>query len=293
MSIQNIGIIGFGEVGQTLAIDLIAASKNIFAYDIKFEDENSISFLAAKKLGINICNNANEVAKKADLIICAVTAAQTLNAANSINIMLNGQYYLDVNSASPATKIEAAKIINSFGGRYIEASIMSPIAPKNINSPILLGGNFAKDAEKIFIQTGFKGAKFYSKIQGKTAATKLCRSVMIKGLEALISESMLAAYHYGVEEEVLASLNNLFPHEDWKKYAHYMITRTLEHGIRRSEEMVEAAKTVKEAGIEPIMSEAIAKRQLWAANYKNHSKEVNLDDLIREIRQNIKEENSL
>lgn len=293
MSFQNIGIIGFGEVGKTLANDFIALGKKIYAFDIQFNDENSNQFLNAKNLNINICKSANDAAQNADLIICAVTAAQTIKAANSINIMLSGQYYLDVNSASPASKIEAAKSINSHGGRYLEASIMSPIAPKNINSPILLGGNYAKGAAPILKRNGFGEVKFYSEIAGKTAATKLCRSVMIKGLEALISESMISAYQYGVKEEVLASLNNLFPHENWKNYAKYMISRTIEHGQRRSEEMQEAAKTVNEAGIEPIMSIATAKRQAWAAKYKKHSKEESLDDLIREIRKSITEENSI
>ena len=87
---------------------------------------------------------------------------------------------------------------------------------------------------------------------------------MIKGLEALISESLLSARHYGVEQEVLSSLNNLFPMENWPRHAHYMITRTLEHGVRRAEEMREAALTVQAAGLEPQMSQATAERQEWA-----------------------------
>jgi 3-hydroxyisobutyrate dehydrogenase-like beta-hydroxyacid dehydrogenase len=282
---KNITLIGFGEVGQTLAKDLLAKGKAVFVYDILFDDANSKPVQALKTIAVNICDSHIEAAQKGDLIISCVTAAQTTNAAKSVaEVGLGGKFYLDVNSSSPASKLIASGLINAAGGKYIEASVMSPIAPKNINSPILLGGPYAEEAEGILRTIGFGGAKYYSDEMGKAAATKLCRSVMIKGLEALISESMISAYHYGVQDEVLQSLNNLFPHPDWKQYAYYMITRTLEHGKRRSEEMLEAAKTVEEAGLEPIMSLATAKRQSIAPKYKEALKQEGLDALIREIR---------
>src|SRR5436190_1680860 len=91
---------------------------------------------------------------------------------------------------------------------------------------------------------------------------------MIKGVEALLTESMLAARHYGVEQVVLDSLSDLLPLPDWTATAQYMIARSLEHGTRRAEEMREAARTVEEAGVTPLMSRAIAERQDWAAGYK-------------------------
>ena len=83
-----------------------------------------------------------------------------------------------------------------------------------------------------------------------------------QGFGALISESLLSAQHYGVEQEVLSSLNNLFPMENWPRHATTLITRTLEHGVRRAEEMREAALTVQVAGLEPQMSRATAERQV-------------------------------
>ena len=80
----------------------------------------------------------------------------------------------------------------------------------------------------------------------------MCRSVIVKGLEALLAESLLTARRHGVEEAVLASLPDLFPVGDWRKLARYMISRSLQHGRRRAEEMREAARTVAEAGVEPL-----------------------------------------
>jgi 3-hydroxyisobutyrate dehydrogenase-like beta-hydroxyacid dehydrogenase len=96
---------------------------------------------------------------------------------------------------------------------------------------------------------------------GIASATKMCRSVMIKGLESLLVESLTAARHYGVEDRVLASLHETFPELDWEKVASYMVMRTALHGKRRAEEMREVAVTVREAGLEPSMASATAERQ--------------------------------
>jgi 3-hydroxyisobutyrate dehydrogenase-like beta-hydroxyacid dehydrogenase len=104
----------------------------------------------------------------------------------------------------------------------------------------------------------------YSERIGPASSVKMCRSVMIKGLEALTTECMLAARHYGVEDDVLRTLGDTLPHPDWPGLARYVISRALIHGKRRAEEMREVAVTVADAGIEPLLSQAIAERQDWA-----------------------------
>ncbi|MDZ4375503.1 MAG: DUF1932 domain-containing protein, partial [Phenylobacterium sp.] len=163
----------------------------------------------------------------------------------------------------------AAEVIEAAGGCYVEAAVMSPIAPRRIGSPMLLGGLHAAAFLKRAAPFGFTGAEVYSERIGQAAATKLCRSVMIKGVEALLTESLLAARHYGVEQVVLDSLSDLLPLPDWPKTARYMISRSLEHGARRAEEMQEAARTIEEAGVRGVMSRAIAERQAWAAGHRD------------------------
>ncbi len=286
MTIATIALIGFGEVGRALATELsLRPNLTLKVYDLKLFDNRSVCARAAAKAAVVRCRSAAEAAKGADLIISAVTAAQTVVAAKSVVLGLDpGAWFLDLNSASPEAKIASARIIEGATGRYVEASVMSPIEPKRLESPILLGGAHAEMFASLIVALGFSDATYYSDIPGKTAATKLCRSVMIKGLEALISESLLSARHYGVEDTVLASLNNLYPHPDWEGYARYMISRTLEHGIRRSEEMREAAKTVAEAGLTPWMSQATADRQAWAPVYSEALKADGLKPMLDQIR---------
>lgn len=268
---SRIALIGFGEVGQVLAQDLAEADiAGVVVWDTAFERVDSIPSLAVARSSVRVAESAPDAVRDAELVICAVTADQDLAAAGSVEAgLVPDAFFLDLNSCSPGQKIASAEAVSRAGGRYVESAVMSPIAPKRIASPMLLGGPHAAEFLERAIPTGFAGAEVYSDKVGQAAATKLCRSVMIKGVEALLTESMLAARRYGVEQVVLDSLSDLLPLPDWNATARYMISRSLEHGTRRAEEMREAARTVAEAGVAPLMSDAIAKRQDWAAGHRD------------------------
>jgi len=168
-----------------------------------------------------------------------------------------------VNSVSPGAKQEAARTIAAAGGRYVEAAVMASVPPKRIATPMLLGGAHAADFMRDVAGFGMNLTVFSPEI-GRASSVKMCRSVMIKGLEALTTECMLAARHYGVEQDVLRTMGDTLPHPDWPGLARYVISRALIHGKRRAEEMREVARTVADAGVEPLLSRAIAERQDWA-----------------------------
>ena len=264
-----VALIGFGEVGQILAQDL-AGRAELAAWDIAFADPDSAPSRALTAHSVRAASEGADAVRGAELVISAVTAAQDVPAARSVTAGLApGAFYLDLNSCSPGQKRASAEVIEAAGGRFVEAAVMAPVPPKRIASPMLLGGPHARDFLAAAEGLGFAGASAYSEVIGQAAATKLCRSVMIKGVEALLTESMLTARHYGVEQVVLDSLSDLLPLPDWRKTAQYMIARSLDHGVRRAEEMREAAVTVEEANVPPVMSRAIAERQDWAAGYRH------------------------
>ena len=289
-TLKSICLLGFGEVGQILAEDLAASGiRFISAYDIKFNDPASVPSRALKRFQVEARESAAATVAGADLVISAVTAAATADAARDAKGGLKaGAYYLDLNSASPSHKQEAARVIEAAGGRYVEGAVMSPISPLRMAAPILLGGPHAEGFLDKAKRLGFSGTEVFSDQVGPAAATKLCRSVVVKGMEALLTESLLAARRYGVEDTVLQSLDNMFPLGDWEKRARYMISRSLEHGQRRAEEMREAARTVDESGVDPLMSEATATRQDWASAFKAAATEAQLipmlDAILKEVR---------
>ena len=281
--VTQLCLLGFGEVGQTLAEDLASAGDlALRTYDIKFSDPDSVPSRALRtQPRVKACDSAEAVASGCELVISAVTAAQDLSATQSVVPGLGrGCVYLDLNSVSPATTDAAAAVVENAGGRYVEAAIMSPIAPRRIESSILLGGPHAESYVHVAESLGFSGVRFYAAKLGSASAAKMCRSVIIKGMEALMTEALLPARRFGVESEVLGSLQDLLPGVDWTSQARYLIARSLEHGTRRAEEMREVAETVREAGLEPLMSDACAKRQGWAPQFAAALEEAPLADML-------------
>ncbi|MFZ1989153.1 MAG: DUF1932 domain-containing protein, partial [Alphaproteobacteria bacterium] len=243
--------------------------KDIAAWDLAFADPSSKQTAVAKALNIESPRSCGEALKGQSVVISAVTAESAEAAARSAAPFIeSGALYADVNSVSPGAKQRIGRTVEAKGARFVEVTIMSPINPRGIKSPMLIGGPHASKFIEMFKLLGVDMTAVEGPI-GKAAATKMCRSVMYKGMEALFLESMLSARHYGVEKEVLASLKDTLD-KGWPETARYMISRTLIHGRRRAEEMREAAKTVEDAGLKPLMTERTAMRQDWAADQAAH-----------------------
>jgi 3-hydroxyisobutyrate dehydrogenase-like beta-hydroxyacid dehydrogenase len=264
----SIGLVGYGEVGRILAEDLRARGvAKVLAYDIKFGTADDAPLLAhAAQYGVRPMTGHAFLARAADLVISAVTADQTLAVAvASAPTLAPGAWFIDFNSASPGAKIEAARLIDAAGGHYVEGAVMTSVPPHRIRVPLLLGGPAAADLAPLLNELGF-AATVASDRLGVASATKMCRSVMIKGFEAMVIESFTAARAYGVEDAVVASLYETFPGIDWEKQAAYFFQRVIEHGRRRSEEVREVAQTVREAGLTPWSAQGTAERQAWVAD---------------------------
>jgi 3-hydroxyisobutyrate dehydrogenase-like beta-hydroxyacid dehydrogenase len=259
---QRIAFIGFGEAGQAISAGLREEDvSQIAAWDILFpEPAGGRLKQAAHETGARVAASAQDALQGADMIVAAVTAASSLEAAQSVAPHLTGSpWYLDVNSVSPGRKRETDTLLAG-KARYVDVAILSPIHPARHKSPMLLAGPHADVIKPVLDALGMATSVAGPTI-GAAAAIKMVRSVMIKGIEAVTLECFLAAARAGVVEEVAASLKNNYPTLDWGRIAEYNIERMASHGIRRAAEMEEVADTLRELGVEPLMTNATVKRQ--------------------------------
>jgi 3-hydroxyisobutyrate dehydrogenase-like beta-hydroxyacid dehydrogenase len=265
--LSRVGLIGFGQVGQVLARDLAAAGvAEVAAFDLLFADRQSGPSRALDGCAVRDCASAAQAAAGAELVICAVTAAQALEAARAAAWGVEkGAYYLDLNSAGPSLKQLSAGAIEGRGGRYVEAAVMAPVAEARLAAPMLLGGRYASAFLDLAKPLGFSGASLFSEQIGKAAAAEMCCSAMLRGFEALLVESLLAARRHGVEATVLSVLGDLAPAADWPALARGMLAGSLEGGARHAADLSEIARTLEEAGVVPLMTRAAARRHDWAA----------------------------
>jgi 3-hydroxyisobutyrate dehydrogenase-like beta-hydroxyacid dehydrogenase len=263
----HVGLVGYGEVGRILAEDLRGQGVAVSAYDLKLDLGQGAALREhAATRGVRLASTHAELAAAADLVISAVTASQAVPVAQACApAVRKGAWFLDFNSASPGAKQRAARLVDAAGGRYVEGAVMTSIPPYRIKVPLLLGGPHAAALQPLLDTLGF-AASVASDRLGVASATKMCRSVMIKGLEAMVIESFTAARAYGVEDALIASLRETFPGIDWEKQGAYFFQRVIEHGRRRSEEVREVAETVREIGLAPWSADGTAERQAWIAD---------------------------
>jgi 3-hydroxyisobutyrate dehydrogenase-like beta-hydroxyacid dehydrogenase len=261
-NLPRFAFIGFGEAGQALASGLQEAGiTNQSAWDILFPEPDGERLReAAAKLKVREATSAGDAVADADIVIAAVTAASSLEAARAARPHLRpGQFYLDINSVSPGRKQETAKLIDG-AARYVDVAVMAPIHPARHRTPMLLSGEHAESLEPILRGLQMKATIAGPEV-GSAAAIKMVRSVMIKGIEALCLECFLAASRAGVEEQIVATLSHTYPGIDWPKVVAYNLERMANHGNRRGHEMEEVADTLRELGIEPHMTTGTIARQ--------------------------------
>ncbi len=254
--------IGFGEAGQAIASGLRDAGvERLAAWDILFLQRAGKRLLSAgEAIGVRCAASAAEAVRGADIVVSAVTAASSVEAAQSIEPHLAGRpFVLDINSVSPARKQDTAKLLGE-RARYVDVAVIAAIHPARHQTPMLLAGPHAEAVMPLLTDLGMR-VSVAGRETGAAAAIKMVRSVMIKGIEALTYECFLAAARAGVVDEVAASLKNNYPGLDWAKVIPYNLERMANHGERRAAEMEEVAETLRELGVEPLMTMATVKRQ--------------------------------
>jgi len=263
ISIDSIAFLGFGEAAQAFLEGWRtrpAFQARVAAYDIKTDSSDAAvregkraDYAAAGVLG---AGNAREAIAGAQLVFSVVTADQAHAAAlAALPGLPAGAFFFDCNSCAPQTKARSAERIEAAGGRYVDVAVMAPVHPLLHRARLLISGPRAQAAAPA-LKALDMAAAIHDGPVGSSSAIKMMRSIMIKGLEALVCECVLSGRKAGVDEVVLASLDETFPGFDWKKRSAYMLERVMTHGVRRAAEMREVALTVDLLGLEGAMSHA-------------------------------------
>jgi 3-hydroxyisobutyrate dehydrogenase-like beta-hydroxyacid dehydrogenase len=251
-----VALIGYGEAGHSFA-NAAAWRGRAVGFDI---DPSRGPVMTAD--GVRPCSDMAEALGHAALLLSLVTADAALDVAQQAASSLRpGALFCDMNSVAPGTKREAADAIAAGGGRYVDVAVLAPVQPALMRVPLLVAGPDAEEAGALLRDLGFENVRMVGDQVGRASAIKMIRSVMVKGIEALTAEMMIAAEAAGVTNEVLASLDASERTIPWGARAIYNIERMTTHGLRRAAEMAESARTLEELGVEPLMTSGIVKRQ--------------------------------
>lgn len=261
MAPGDLALIGFGEAGQAFARGWGAQAPGLRAFDIAFQADTPRAKAlrtAAADLGVRPCASRAEALAGARAVFCLVTADRaTAAATEAAPDLAPGALWLDGNSCAPTSKERSAEVIGAVGGRYVDVAIMAPVHPGLHRTPLLIAGPGSAAATALLEGLGMRARRLDDRV-GSASSVKMLRSVMIKGLEALTAECVLAAARAGVADEVLASLQASNPGVDWAAQAGYNLERMMQHGTRRAAEMREVVATLQALGLPAAVSAAVA-----------------------------------
>ncbi len=264
MNTPRIGFVGFGEAGPSVAEGLAEAGvQAIAAYDIACTGDGDRRFAArAARSGATLVATPDGLTAQAEWIFSFVTCDQALEAAHGMAGALGPRHvYVDFNSASPMVKRAVGEVVEATGARYVEASVMALVPPHRHRVPVLACGPAAGAFAEAMTPFGMR-LEVLGEALGMASACKMFRSVVVKGMQALFIESLLAASRYGVHQRVFDSISESFPGLDWNALAHYQIGRSALHAERQGHELEEVSRTLEEMGVEATMSRATAERLL-------------------------------
>lgn len=267
---MQIGFLGFGEAASTFVSGLQSDPRLQFVtYDRVFSNPDGGTSVRerAHGLGVRCVDKPEALAATATVIFSTVTADQSLIAAQSLCRALTPQHlFFDMNSVSPGKKRETATQVIATGARYVDVAVMAPVHPRAHKTPLLVASPDRDAVEPLLRDLGWNFEWKGDRV-GDASVVKMLRSILIKGMESLISECVTAAEPLGIADEILASAGKTLGISEMSKLADYVMERVAVHGQRRSEEMREVAITLEELGLSHWMASAIAEHQQMVANF--------------------------
>ncbi|GER85412.1 dehydrogenase [Thermogemmatispora aurantia] len=271
---MRLGFIGFGEAASAIATGLAEEGlRDLYAYDVVCGP--ALTERAAR-CGVRLVTSLAELAAQADLVLSLVTASGALTVAREIAPHLRARtLYADLNSCAPQVKAEIGQVITQLAPNvsYASVAVMSAVPPLRHRVPLVADGPGARRLRETLEPYGMNIEVLEGPL-GAAATLKMCRSVVLKGMEALFLEALLAAEKAGLTEQVLASLNASFPDKPLGDLGAYLLERHRLHAQRRADEMQEAAATLASFAIEPLVSAGAARRLRWSAERLTSTVEV-------------------
>ena len=260
-----LGFIGFGEAGFHIAEGLKDEGfETIYAYDKFWNTAPGSELICARaeKINVDLVPGIAELVEKSEVIISAVSADMAVELARSAAPFLDrDKIYVDINATSPMTKEMVDSIISPIA-LFVDCAVMGPVPPNKHKVPISVSGKGARMFAEKMSPFGMK-ITLMNAPAGSASASKMFRSIFMKGFVVLILEMLFAARKYQVEDEVLKSLEKTLTAGPLLEVINGLVGRGVIHSERREHEMDEVIATLNAIEADSIMSRATKDKLGW------------------------------
>lgn len=242
---MHVAVIGLGEAGSLYAQGLVDLGWSVTGYD----PANVPTPVGARR-----SETPADAVAGADAVLCLVGGRAAVPAAKSVAESLGRTtVFLDMNSASPAIKQDVAEVIGA--QIYADIAVVGSVPEGGVVTAVVISGAASRQAGKIFAALG-ASVEDISGMPGDAARRKLLRSSFMKGLGALIVETLQAGESMGTRDWALEQISA--EHAGGTESVERLYSGTIKHSERRGHEAVEAAEMLKGLGTGATMSQAAA-----------------------------------
>ncbi|TNM53418.1 DUF1932 domain-containing protein [Brevibacterium sediminis] len=242
---MHIAVIGLGEAGTLYARGLVELGWEVTGFDpADIPTPRGVSRVASPK----------DLVESADAVMCLVGGRAAVPAAASVAEFLSRDaFFIDMNSASAEIKAHVASVVGV--RRYADVAVVGSVPEHGAATPLVISGAASGRAAEVFSALG-AAVEDIAGEPGDAARRKLLRSSFMKGLGALIVETLRAGEAMGAEDWALAQIAD--EHSGGAESVERLRTGTIKHADRRGHEAEEAAEMLEQLGVRATMSHAAA-----------------------------------
>ncbi|MBW1699781.1 MAG: NAD(P)-dependent oxidoreductase [Deltaproteobacteria bacterium] len=255
MSSQKVGLLSPGDMGHVVGRVI---SENGMPVITCLDGRSDRTRSLARKAGIEPVSTYEDLVREADLILSILVPAEAGNAAERVcrALQRTGEHvvYVDCNAVAPSTVKSIGALVESAGGRFVDAGIIGPPPRKKGTTRFYASGREAAQFEALNAY-GLDVRVIGSEI-GQASGMKMTYAALTKGTAALSTELLVAAWKMGLfetlKEEFLLSQRARFEViEQW-------LPALPPKSRRWVGEMEEIAKTFQELNLTPKIYQGAA-----------------------------------
>lgn len=254
----HVAFIGFGEVASAFSAAIAARGVEVAAYDLVLDQPGGLERLKrrAPDAQVRFCR-LEEALRCARYVLSTVTTTAAQEAARHCVPHLGaGQTYVDLNATDPSIKAQIERIVAPTGAAFVEGAVLGAVGVAGAKTEVLLGGAHARRAERELRDELGLNVRFYSEDIGKASMFKMLRSVLSKGLEALLIEFLVAGERAGIREDLWREVIELMAQHPFEKTASNWVRSHATAHVRRYHEMKQVANVLRSLGLDPVMTTA-------------------------------------
>jgi 3-hydroxyisobutyrate dehydrogenase-like beta-hydroxyacid dehydrogenase len=237
-------LFGLGEAGSLFAADLVAAGVEVHGYD---------PAPVMTPAGVIRHGDPSSSVAGADVVLALAPQADALTAVTqAIDDIPPTALYADLSTSAATVKRALAAVAADRGLAFADVALLAVVPGNGMRAPALASGTGADRYVATMAPMGVPVTSIGG-VAGEAATRKLLRSVMMKGLAALVIEAMRAADAADLSEWLWGNLVDEITNADEALLAR-LVRGTGTHSLRRLHEMEACEAQLAALGVDPVMT---------------------------------------